>query len=289
MKSYGERWTDKMNLRNSSHNNHRIGSVMTRIFITAIVFIILALLITGCPATKETAKHEAPPPPPTIEKKPVAADLTLTVASINLSSVAKRIEKKDIENLAAILKKEKADIITVQGISRYPGLSTRIDVFEEIAKAMEMRSAFGESMTLSGRQTGNAVFSTYPIRSNDNLHYQGISSVNSESALQVVIDGGSRDIVVVSTLLPEQASANDIAKCVSSLSSIPRSYEGNPVIVTGNIPSSKSELFKTEQTSGSSTYRIWHTTEGLKSTSTTTTESGLGTILLTQFGVYRKP
>ncbi len=277
-----------MDVINIPYNNHQIGSVMTKTFITAISLITLALLFAGCPATKETAKEEAPPPPPTLEKKPVAADLTLTVASINLSSVAKRIEKKDIENLAAILKKEKADIVTVQGISRYPGLSTRIDVVDEIAKAMEMRSAFGESMTLSGRQTGNAVFSAYPIRSNDNLHYQGISSVNSESALQVVIDGGSRDIVVVSTLLPEQASANDISKCVSSLTSIPRAYDGNPVIITGNTPPPKSEVFKTEQVSRNGTHRIWYTAEGLKPASTTSTESELGTIMLTQFGVYRK-
>jgi hypothetical protein len=262
---------------------------MSKTIIAAIFICSLALVFAGCQTTKETAKEEAPPPPPTNEKKSVTPDLILTIASINLSSVSKRIEKKDIENLAVILKKEKADIVAVQGISRYPGLSTRIDVYEELARALEMRSAFGESMTLSGRQTGNAVFSSYPVRSNENQHYQGISSVNSESALHVVIDGGSRDIVVVSTLIPDQGSADDISKCVSSLSSLSRSYEGNPIIITGNIPSSKSDVFKTELVPGKGINRVWHTTEGLKSTSTTTTESGLGTIILTQFGVYRKP
>lgn len=262
----------------------------------AILFLFLSLILAGCPPAKETAKEETPPPPPVIEKKPTAPDITLITASIDLSAIGRRIEKKDVESFSSALKKEKVDILAVQGINRYPGVATRIDVFEEIGKGMEMRSAFGESMTLTGRQTGNAVFSTYPIKSNDNVHYNGISSTNFESALLAVIDGGSRDIVVVSTLLPEKPSAADLAKCTSTLTSLQQSYAGTPMIVTGNVPTPpKSEItrelepFKVEQVSHNRIYRIWYTAEGLKTVSTKTIESSLGTVILTQFGLYRKP
>src|SRR5881394_2519533 len=95
---------------------------MRRIIATIIV-ISVASLFWGCPPAKEAAKAEPPKPS---AKKPPSPEIGLTVASINLSKLAKRIELDDIRQFALELRKDRIDILLMEGVSRYPGVDTRV-------------------------------------------------------------------------------------------------------------------------------------------------------------------
>jgi endonuclease/exonuclease/phosphatase family metal-dependent hydrolase len=252
----------------------------------------LALFAAGCgappPAVKpESASTPAAPPP---AKKPAGPDITLTVASINLGAVGRRIEKADVDNLCKAVQREKADILAVQGMTRYPGVATRIDVFEEITAGTGMRSVFGENVTLSGRQSGNALYSTYPIHSHEVKPYAGISSTNFEAALVGLIDAGPREIAVVSTLLPEKAPAADLGACQSALALLRQAYAGTPLIVNGNLPKpdgAGQDAYRAAQPPGGAA-RAWYTPAGLQPVESRSVETPLGPMLVTQYGVYLK-
>ena len=267
---------------------------MNRPLNAALIMLAAALLmIAGCAKPEATVKTEQPPPPPAAPKKPAGPAITITVASINLGSVARRIEQGDIDDLCQTVLREKADILAVQGITRYPGVATRIDVYQEIAAVTGMRSVFGETMTLSGRQGGNALYSTYPISSHENTPYAGIASTNFESALLGLVDAGAREIAVVSTLLPEKASAGELIACQSALAALRDSYRGTPIIITGNLPKPSTDAgdrapFTLEQAAEFTSVRSWYTSEGLRAVSSRSVRSALGQILITQYGVYRK-
>lgn len=266
---------------------------MTRSIFASAAALFLVLLLAGCSAPHEAAKPESPPAPPAAVKTPAGPDITLTVASINLGAFPRRIERADIESLSKAVQREKADVLAVQGITRYPGIATRLDVFQEIAAGTGMRSVFGETIALSGRQSGNALFSTYPIHSHEVKPYAGISSTNFEAALIGLIDAGAREIAVVSTLLPEKSAAVDQAACQSALSQLRQAYAGTPVIVTGNLPKpsgdgSDPNAYRVEQAPGAAAMRTWYTPAGLRPIGTRSVETELGTLLITQFGVYRK-
>jgi endonuclease/exonuclease/phosphatase family metal-dependent hydrolase len=257
--------------------------------IAAAAALCLALLLAGCSTPAPSVKTEpTPAAPPAPAVAPAGPDITLTIASINLGGVSRRIEKADIESLCRWVQREKADVLAVQGLTRYPGVAARVDVFEEIAARTGMRSVFGETITLSGRQSGNALYSTYPIHSHEVKPYAGISSTGFEAALVGLIDAGAREIAVVSTLLPEKATAADRDACQTSLTLLRQTYAGTPMIVNGNLPApSGAAGFRAAQPSGGAG-RAWYTPAGLEPEETRTVDTELGRLLVTRFGVYRK-
>lgn len=253
---------------------------------TLMVFL---LLIAGCASSRESTNVEVPPPAPAV--KPMTPDITIQFASLDISNPGKRIEKADIAMFADVLRREQIEVIALQGISRYPGLVSRVDIIDELAREAEMRNAFGETVTLSGRQYGNAVLSSYPIVSSENQQFDGIKSTGFEAALHAVVDAGTRNLVIVSTLLPEKATVEEQSKCMKSLAGIREMHAGDPVILFGNLPKSgvmrALGAFEDAQAAGDA--RVWYSAEGLKILGTRSVMSGLGRLTLVQFGVFRKP
>ena len=202
-----------------------------------LLLLILCIVFAGCPSPPPP-RVEAPPPPPPPVIKPAAPEVVVLVGSINLSKFSKKLEHGDVHSFAAVLQHDSIDILAMEGITRYPGLPDRVDIVDELSGAAGMRSSFGETMTLQGRQSGNAVFSTFPIRTSENTPYEKLHSTKLEAAFQAVIDCGTRDMVVVSTLLPENASREDQTTVINVLGTFTTYYPGHPVCVTGNLPMS---------------------------------------------------
>lgn len=268
----------------------KILSLLVLLFILGTVFI-------GCPPT-EVRKEETTTPQTADTARPAPIpELTIRLASLNLESLTKRIEAEHIDRFVSVLKEEKIDILALQGVRRYPGLASRIDLVDELAARTDMRSAFGETMNLSGRQTGHAVFSMYPIRSYTTTPYSGLSSTRFESALETIIDGGVGDLVVVSTLLPDKASPEEQASCIKTLAALRQTYDDEPVIVAGNLPTSRTmrmigaflEIPEGSEKAGPG-QKIWYANEQvLRPVGSASRETDLGTISIAEFRLIRKP
>ncbi|MBI4427899.1 MAG: endonuclease/exonuclease/phosphatase family protein [Ignavibacteriales bacterium] len=246
-------------------------------------FAALPLFFIGC-ASQPAQRGDAPPKP----------DITVQVASLNLASYNKRIERAELRKLTAVLKKEQVDVLAVQGITRYPGVETRVDFVDELAKLADVNSAFGEMVNNSGRQTGNAVFSSYPIRSKFNQSFEKVKSAKFEAALQAVIDGGTREVHVVSAQLPKTSLEDQIA-CVAAVSSLTTSAKNEAVILAGNLPVSEKAVVRSgyedaQRQSGKNTNtRIWYLqNDAVKLISTRSVETDFGSMLVAQFGLFRQ-
>jgi hypothetical protein len=249
------------------------------------------LLLDGCSPAPTVTKSDAPALP-----QPKLA-LSVRVAAVDLSGYGKRIEKKDIERFSAALKKEQIEILAVQGITRYPNVKTRVDFVSELAAQMDMRHVFGESIDISGRQQGNAVFSVYPIRSNQKKEYD-VPSAFTETALFVSIDAGLRDLGIVSTRLPARASGEDLAKCMRTIADLQKGPDA-PFVVSGNLPAYKKsrefEKFSDIQSSlpdGSAklqTSRLWYMQGDLfRVINARMVKTDLGTMTVAEFGLYQQ-
>lgn len=233
----------------------------------------------GCVTTPKATQSEAPTPP--------KAELQLTVASLNLTNLNKRIERSDIQRLWQILKAEKVEVLAVQNLSRYPGVATRVDLIQELSKLADWRQAFGETADFSGRQVGNAVLSAYPIRSNANEPFRGVRSAVNEGSLHAVIDGGVRDLLVVSAQLPPKASAADQASCVKLIRAA-RGDDRMPTIVGGNLPA-KSDGFTAIDGASSSATRVMFEGHGmLQPAASRTVDTPLGPVVIVVFDLFRQ-
>jgi endonuclease/exonuclease/phosphatase family metal-dependent hydrolase len=249
------------------------------------------LFLWGCSAPPAVTKSDAPAP-----AQPKLA-LSVKVACVDISGYGKRIEKNDIERFSASLKREQIEILAVQGITRYPNVKTRVDFVGELAAQMDMRHVFGESIDISGRQQGNAVFSVYPIRSNEKKGYD-VASAFAETALLVSVDAGVMDVGIVSTRLPVKASSEEVAKCMRTITGLQKSPDA-PFVVTGNLPTYKKsrdfEQFTDLQSSlpdGSAklqSSRLWYVQGDLfKVVNARTVKTELGTLTVAEFGLYQQ-
>ncbi len=260
----------------------------------------ITILFTGCPP-QEVKKAE--PPPPTVQTPPPAefnktgsADMFFRAASIDLKAYTKKIEKDAVKQFASRIKKEKIDILAVQTIVRYPGLKERIDVYEEIAKQTEMYKAFGETIALSGRQTGNGLYSTYPIRSHDVVEYKNLKSLAFESALVGLIDAGTRPLLAVSTRIPDKSSEKDVMYCLKSIALQKLNFKDTPIAIFGNIfqPANMQliegmdqpveyNVVKWKQGGDSQKFPFWFSSGDLQVQSSNIIETDLGLVLIVEF------
>ena len=254
------------------------------------LWLLVALMLAGCaaPTTQKTSAASAPKVP----------DLTLQVASLNMSGFNKRFEKREIEQFAKLLKREKIDILSVQGITRYPRLENRVDFVNELVSKTDMRYTFGEMYNSSGREDGNGIFSLFPQRNTHNDSFDGVKSADFEAALQSSVDGGVKDIVVVSTVLPPKAPEADQSACLGIIAQKSVAQSNQPMIVTGNLPASEKirakdsyddvEVLLKNAEDKSLRTRIWYSNDGsLKLMDTRTVDSEFGPMLVAQFGLFR--
>ncbi len=254
---------------------------------------LLAVILPGCQSTQEVTK-ENPQPAPASEKKRAEPEMAIQVASLDLSSYARRIEKADVMQFAEELKRGKIDILSLQGITRYPGLATRVDIVDELSKVADMRNAFGETIMLNNRQGGNAVFSTYPIRSSENSHYTGLQSTGFEAALQTIIDCGIRDVVIVCTKLPAKASAEELASASDLLSGFGPFYINHPIIIAGSAPRDmmlqvNQTYTEVQQIRDPNLPRAWYSNDGsLKLDTMIVVKTIFGPMVVAQFGIFRQ-
>lgn len=255
--------------------------------------LLLATCLAGCHAAKETGNEEAVNS--AAARKTRVSEVVIRFASLNISGYSKRIELSDVEQLSRILKKEKIDVFALEGISRYPGVTSRTDILDELSHAAEMQSAFGETIDISGRQNGNAIFSVYPILRSANTHYEVSKSTGFEAALQAIIDCGPREIVFISTLLPGRVSVDEMAVCVKKLGGLAVLYTDNPLIAGGNLPGADAVhsikgFDATTSVRDDDAQRIWFSSDGgLILAGESVNHTPFGPMIIGHFGIIKKP
>jgi endonuclease/exonuclease/phosphatase family metal-dependent hydrolase len=260
-------------------------NLMKSISLLFILSFFLLVLFYGCPSI-------TPPKVEIPQAVPSKPEMTLQVATLNLAPNNKRIERKDIIRLAKLLKKEQVEILVVQNITRYPDLTTRTDFVTELSKQTDWRNVFGEMSNANGRQTGNAVFSFYPILSHRMQQFDGVKSALFESAVWATVDAGTRSVMMVSAVLPQKAQLEDQKKCVAILSSLNNGDPKQFMILGGNLPQEEAVCraagFQEETLSNQPTAtRLWYSDHPqLKMLNTHIVETEFGTIIVAQAAIY---
>jgi hypothetical protein len=258
---------------------------MKPILLRIILFWVILILFYGCPST-------TPPKSETPQAVPLKPEMTLQVATLNLATANKRFERKDIARLVKILKKEQIEIFTVQNITRYPGLTTRTDFVAELSKQTDWRNVFGEMTNANGKQTGNAVFSFYPILSHHTQSFDGVKSSLFESAVRATIDAGKYSLMMVSTALPSNAPLEDTKKCIALLSSLNGGDSNQFMVLSGNLPQEEmvrtSAGFHEEYIDDQPVdLHVWYSNHPkVKMLNAHRVETELGTIVVTQTVFY---
>jgi len=249
-------------------------------------FITVLLILYGCPSPKPIQKEEIPEPRITKELLP---EMQIRYATIDLSQYKKKIEKNDLNKFTDQLNKDSIDILTIQGITRYPALKSRLDIVEELSNEAGMKNAFGETINLSGRQNGNGIFTIYPIKSSENLQFENLKSTGFESAIQAFVDCGVKEVVIVSTQISEKATAGDIKNIHTSLRKLFQEYSTKPIIISGNINATEDTLINVIPNEDHKSPTVWFTkNNSLKLINEQTVQTIFGKMKIINFGIFRE-
>jgi hypothetical protein len=257
------------------------------LLVAAVAVAVAAILLAGCGPSQPAAAPPPAPPPDSgtaapAEPRPATR---LRVASLDVSKFSGRVEQAHVDELASIIAGLKVEVLALQGITRYPTVKTRIDLVHALAAAAGMRALFGETLNLSGRQSGNAVLSAYPVASSDTKGFEGVSGLNFEGALRVIVDAGTRPVVVVSTLLPSPLSAKDSMICLDVIAEMTSERGSDPLVVLGNLPPSPGGGWK-EIAAGGTGGRLWYTPGPIGAGGGSAATCAFGTILVTDIDIY---
>jgi len=183
---------------------------------------LLAMVLSSCSPTKETTV--APP----AEKKPLTS--TFKILSVNVRHTLKG--KSDVRKLAKLIKSTAADIVAVQEIERPQEGNSEFDAVQELAKQTEMYDYFGKARYFEGFDSGNALFSTYPVKQTVVQELPVEDGKVRRSLAFGVIDVGLKEVGVSSTELDDGSPSERIKEAVQ-ITSIAQSYDNVPFIVCG--------------------------------------------------------
>ncbi len=195
----------------------------------SVLVFILAVAIDSCAPSKEVGVT-----PPTAKKE---LTTTFKILSLNVRHTLK--EKSDVQKLTKFIKKSGAEIVTLQQIERPAEGKTGFDAVKELAKQAEMYDYFGKARFLEGYDSGNALFSIYPVKQTSVRSLPVEKGKVRRSLAFGVVDVGLREVGVASTELDEGSSSERVAQA-EEIFTIAQSLSDVPLVLCGDFGESHS-------------------------------------------------
>lgn len=185
------------------------------------IFALIALIcIAGC-ATTDASKESS----------------TLRVMTYNIHHGEGLDGRIDLERIAALIKQEKADIVSLQEVDRGVLRTQRRDLPAELSKLTGMNVYFDGNLKYQGGDYGNAVLTRFPILQSTNTHYKMLEPNEHRGVIQLVLDVNGRKLLLMNTHL--DFHPNGMAERllhVQTMKELIDSYK-LPVIVCGDFNS----------------------------------------------------
>lgn len=187
--------------------------------------LLIAIALDSCGPSKEVGV-----PPSTGGKNAVTS--TFRILSVNVRHTLK--EKGDVRRLSKLIKSCGAEIVTVQEIERPGEGRAGFDAVHELAKQTDMYNFFGKARYLDGYDSGNALFSIYPVTQTTVRPLPvGKGKVRRSLAFGAV-DVGLRMVGVASTELDDESQAERLRQA-EEIFSVAASMPELPLIVCGDF------------------------------------------------------
>jgi endonuclease/exonuclease/phosphatase family metal-dependent hydrolase len=200
---------------------------MQRFYFSFTVIIFSALLWASCAGQKESTQEDALL---LNEKKPQTSTFTL----LSINTVHALQNDGDIKKLARWIKSTGASVIAVQEIERATESKPGFDAVTALAKSLDMRFQFGKARYYKGWDSGNALFSPYPIQQSSVYSLPVGKGKVRRSLTYGVIDLGLKQLGFGSTELDDE-SLSERLKQVSEIYTISQETSSFPMIVTGDF------------------------------------------------------
>lgn len=108
-------------------------------------------------------------------------------------------QKLDVARIAALIVKEKADIVALQEVDRGVARTARRDLPGELAKLTGLAVYFDRNIDHQGGEYGNAVLTNFPVKERKNTPLQTRGTGEQRGLSQLLLEVHGRDVLFLNT------------------------------------------------------------------------------------------
>jgi endonuclease/exonuclease/phosphatase family metal-dependent hydrolase len=141
----------------------------------------------------------------------------------------------DLERIAEVIKRERADIVALQEVDKGVARTQRRDLSAELAALSGMSCVFSNNFNHQGGEYGNAILTRFPVLSATNLHYTMLRTNEQRGLLKVRLKVGDRELVVMNTHVDFRADDSERLLNVGQIRAAVEAHGSVPVIVCGDF------------------------------------------------------
>lgn len=199
-------------------DNNRL-SFPFRKLCTCLPAFLLAAALSGCRAVSQDA----------------ARSVTFRMMTYNIHHGEGLDGKIDLRRIADLIKREKADIVSLQEVDKGVPRTDHRDLCAELAALTGMTGIFGKNYDLEGGEYGNAVLTRFPVKTWRNLHYVMMKPGEQRGLLQLRLDVKGRDLVLMNTHFDDSPEDDERMQSVNELPRAAASYAPAPMILSGDF------------------------------------------------------
>ena len=143
--------------------------------------------------------------------------------------------KVDLERIAALVKKEAADIVALQEVEKGVERTKRRDLPAELAALTGMTCVFSNNYNFQGGEYGNAVLTRYQVKGWTNTHYKMLRPGEQRGILQLKLDVRGREVVIMNTHIDFRPDDSERLLNTETISQLVSNNSGTPIILCGDF------------------------------------------------------
>ncbi len=144
-------------------------------------------------------------------------------------------KKVDLKRIAALIKREKADVVALQEVDQGVERTARLDFPAEFARLTGMKVYFDRNIFYQGGQYGNAVLTKFPIKKKKNTHYKMLRTNEQRGVIQLVLDVRGKELLFMNTHIDYREDDAERLINADELKQIVSAAAKMPVILCGDF------------------------------------------------------
>lgn len=143
--------------------------------------------------------------------------------------------KVDLDRIAALIRRERADIVALQEVDKGVRRTDGRDLSAELAALTGLTCVFSNNFHFQGGEYGNAVLTRFPVVAATNTLYQMLRTNEQRGLLQVTLATPERNLIFMATHLDYHGDDAERLLNVSEIRALAGLHVGTPVIVCGDF------------------------------------------------------
>jgi endonuclease/exonuclease/phosphatase family metal-dependent hydrolase len=143
--------------------------------------------------------------------------------------------KVDLERIAELIQRERADIVALQEVDRGVARTHRRDLAGELAALTGMKSVFSNNFSFQGGEYGNAVLTRFPVVAWKNRHYSMLRPNEQRGLLELTLNLHGRAVIFLNTHIDHRKDDAERLLNVETIREVVRQHTGRPLILCGDF------------------------------------------------------